>query len=279
MARTNPAPTSLEIEMLAVGRELLIGKTVDTNAHWIGGRLARLGTRLSRIATIDDNLDEISSAVRESLTRRPGYLLTVGGLGPTPDDMTLQGLAKGLRKKLALNKEALEMMRQHYREIGRSDVEMTPERLKMATIPTGSRPLPNKVGTAAGVRLVVGSVVIFSLPGVPREMKEIFKGSVEGEIKDKLGEMHSRTVVMRLEGIYESTLAPMIKQELKSHPRAYIKSHPKGSAEGVSKVELDIVFTSRDSSETEEASEIAERLSEKVRRAGGTIRDTKVYAR
>src|SRR5712691_9846464 len=157
----------LRVEILAVGRELLIGKTVNTNAHWIGGRLARMGTRLSRITTVDDNLREISSSLRDSLSRKPEYLVVVGGLGPTPDDMTLAGIAKGLRRRLEVNREALRMVRAHYVEKGRDDLKLTSARRKMARLPLGATPLKNNAGTAPGVRLEVGRTIIFSLPGVP----------------------------------------------------------------------------------------------------------------
>src|SRR2546428_12415709 len=123
----------MRVEVLTVGRELLIGKTVNTNAHWIGGRLARMGTRLSRITTVDDNLREISSSLRESLRRKPEFLVVVGGLGPTPDDMTLAGIAKGLRRGLALNKEALKMVRGNYDEKGGTDLGRTLVRKKNAS--------------------------------------------------------------------------------------------------------------------------------------------------
>src|SRR2546422_526486 len=177
----------MRVEVFAVGRELLIGKTVNTNAYWIGGRLARMGTRLSRITTVDDDLREISSSLRESLRRKPEFLVVVGGLGPTPDDMTLAGIAKGLRRRLALNREALRMVRDHYVEMGRGDLKLTSARRKMARLPLGATPLKNTVGTAPGVRLEARGTIIFALPGVPREMKSVFRRSPEREIQPKVG--------------------------------------------------------------------------------------------
>ncbi len=265
----------MRVEILAVGRELLIGKTVNTNAHWIGGRLARMGTRLSRITTVDDNLREISSSLRDSLSRKPEFLVVVGGLGPTPDDMTLAGIAKGLRRRLAVDREALRMVRSHYIEMGRGDLKLTPARRKMARLPRGAAPLKNTEGTAPGVRLEVGRTVIFALPGVPREMKSIFRGSLEGEMKRRLGRLHTRTVILKLEGIFESSLAPILKGTMKRYPNVYIKSHPKGVEEGVSKLELDVVVVSKKKADSVKVSEeIASKLKSEVGKAGGTVLST-----
>ena len=262
----------MRVEVLTVGRELLIGKTVNTNAHWIGGRLARMGTRLFRITTVDDDLREISSSVRESLRREPEFLVVVGGLGPTPDDMTLAGIAKGLRRGLEVNREALRMVRAHYLGMGRDDLKLTSARMKMARLPLGATPLKNNAGTAPGVRLEAERTIIFALPGVPREMKSIFRRSLEGEIRRRLGSLHTRTVILKLEGIFESSLAPILERTMKRHPSAYIKSHPKGVEEGVSKIELDVVVVSkRKADSTKISEEIVSELKRKVTEAGGTV--------
>ena len=263
------------IELLAIGKELLIGKTLNTNAYWIGGRLARIGSMLDRITTVDDDLKEISSAALEALERHPDFLLLVGGLGPTPDDMTLHGIARGIGRKLAPNRDATMMVVGHYKDIGRGDLELTQARRKMAMLPHGSTPLRNRLGTAPGVRMEEGRTVIFCLPGVPREMKSIFMDSVEKEIRKKIGKLFSRKVVMNLEGIFESTLAPIIKETLRKYPDAYIKSHPKGVEEGVSKIELDIVSVSRIKRTAELAQEIAAGMKDQIARAGGAVASTK----
>ncbi len=262
----------LRVEVLAVGRELLIGKTVNTNAYWVGGRVARMGSALSRITTVDDDLKEISTAVRESLRRSPDFLIVVGGLGPTPDDMTLEGIAKALRRRIGLQQEALEMVRNHYMKMGRADLKLTPPRKKMARLPEGATPLPNKVGTAPGVRLESGRTVIFSLPGVPWEMRSIFRESVRKEIKERIGKLYSQTVILNLERIFESTLAPILKETMKKYPSVYIKSHPKGVEEGVSKIELNVGVVSERREESRRISgQVASELERKVIKAGGAL--------
>lgn len=258
--------------MLAVGRELLIGRTLNTNAHWVGGRLARLGTMLGEITTVDDDLGEISRAFRAIVARSPEFLVVVGGLGPTPDDMTLKGLAVGLGVKMKRSQKALELIRAHYAKRGLATIELTPARLKMSLLPARAEPVPNEVGTAPGVRFVAGKTVVYSLPGVPAEMRSIFRRSVEPEVKAKLGRMHRKYVRLRLEGMLESALAPLISAELRKHQDAYIKSHPRGIREGVSRIELDIAVVGKDVKRTEEAGEsIIRDMEASIRSAGGNL--------
>jgi nicotinamide-nucleotide amidase len=249
----------VRVEMLAVGKELLIGRTLNTNAHWVGKRLARLGIMLKQVTTVDDDLTEIASSFRAIAGRGPDFLVVVGGLGPTPDDMTLKGVAGALGVGLRKNIEALRLMRAHYAKRGMSNVELTPARLKMVRLPVGAEPVTNEAGTAPGVRLVAGKTTVFCLPGVPVEMRGIFRGVVEPEIRAKLGKLYRRYITIKLEGVLESALAPVIGEELRRHPGAYVKSHPRGIREGVSRIELDIAVVGESKDWTD--------------REGGAIRD------
>ncbi len=262
----------VRVEMLAVGKELLIGRTLNSNALWIGRRLARMGSMIKEITTVDDDLDEIGAAVLAIVRRSPDFLVAVGGLGPTPDDMTLKGIAGALGLKLARDGEALRLIRGHYRDRGMEGVALTPPRMKMATIPAGSTPLPNDAGTAPGVRLVAGRTVVFCLPGVPVEMRGIFRRSVEPEIRAKVGKIFRKSVTMRLEGVPESALAPYLAEEMKRHPGAYIKSHPRGTREGVSRIMLDIVVAGPDRGRADaEGEAILSEMKKAVAAIGGTV--------
>jgi molybdenum cofactor synthesis domain-containing protein len=262
--------------MLAVGKELLIGRTLNTNAHWIGKRLARMGSMLMEITTIDDDLGEISSAFKSIIARRPDFLVVVGGLGPTPDDMTLKGIAQGLGVGTRKNEEALKLIKEHYAKRGLTSIVLTPSRLKMARLPAGSGPVMNPVGTAPGVRLVERSTTVYCLPGVPVEMRSIFRRSVEPEVRGRLGKLHRKYVTMKLEGVLESALAPIIAEELRRHPGAYIKSHPRGIREGVSRIELDVAVVGEDKERAEDEGEaIAEEMQSAVASAGGTVKSAR----
>lgn len=265
--------------MLAVGKELLIGRTLNTNAHWVGKRLARMGTMLKEITTVDDDLVEIASAFKAIVRRSPDFLIVVGGLGPTPDDMTLKGIADALGVELRDNEAALQMIREHYEKRGLGKMELTPARIKMARLPVGSEPVVNDSGTAPGVRIVAGRTTVFCLPGVPAEMRGIFRRSAEPEVRGRLGNMYRRYVTFRLEGVLESALAPVIAEELRKHPGAYIKSHPRGIREGVSRIELDIAVVGEDKGLTDDEGEaISREMQKTITGMGGTIKSVRGLA-
>jgi molybdenum cofactor synthesis domain-containing protein len=103
-----------DMEIICVGNELLIGKTLNTNAQWIAKQATALGIAVKRVTVVADDVNEIAKAVREALSRKPQFIVTTGGLGPTFDDKTLAGIAEALKRMLAVNAEALAMVRKKY---------------------------------------------------------------------------------------------------------------------------------------------------------------------
>ena len=236
----------LSAEIIAIGNELLIGHTLDTNSHWIAKRFTKYGWVLQRTTIISDSLSAIRSAVNESLRRKPSILVTLGGLGPTHDDMTLQGIALALGKKLALNDYALAMIKARYKTLEVSK-GLTRFRRKMALLPEGAIALSNPVGTAPGVLLKIGRTKMVSLPGVPSEMRAIFNRSVIPLLKGS-NQQTPREANLGLVGIVESALAPTLDRTRKAFPGLYFKSHPRGRETGVrSLIQLHIYNVSPDS--------------------------------
>ena len=217
------------LEIICVGNELLIGKTLNTNAHWLAKRATSLGAMVKRVTVILDEVDAIATVLRETLKRKPRFVVTTGGLGPTFDDKTLEGIAKGLNRKLEINKKALKLVKEKYEgylKQGKiAKVELTPARVKMATLPEGAEPLRNAVGTAPGMLLKVGSTFVIALPGVPPEMEAIFDESVAPMIKKEAGNAGFFEKSVHADCIMESNLAPLIDQVMHDNPRVYIKSH------------------------------------------------------
>ncbi len=224
------------VEIITIGNEILIGQTLDTNSNWIARQVTRRGWNLQRVTQVRDTLHAISDGVREALRRAPTVLLTVGGLGPTHDDMTLKGIAQALRKPLVLNMQALDAIRRHYEEI-EGPLNLTSPRRKMATLPQGAKIVPNPVGTAPGVAIKSGRTMIFSLPGVPAEMKAIFKQSIIPMLKEYRFSS-TRETYMIVAGIIESALAPVLSRAQRKFPGLYFKSHPRGQETGKSSVIL-----------------------------------------
>jgi len=226
------------VEIVAVGNELLIGKTLDTNSHWLAAQISRLGGVLRQITTVRDRPEEIANAVGDALSRRPDFLLTLGGLGPTHDDITLLSIGRLLKRRLVLNREALELLRARYLRFG-PGVKLTPPRLKMAKFPEGAKPLPNPVGTAPAPCLAVHGTTMVALPGVPKEMRAIFRSSIAPMIERFGGRHRFYEHSLLLRGIPESSLSPKIDEVMRKHRHVFIKSHPRGiEKDGSARIEL-----------------------------------------
>ena len=103
-----------DMEIICVGNELLIGKTLNTNAQWLSKHATTLGITVKRITVVADDINEIANAIREALKRKPQFVITTGGLGPTFDDKTLEGITKALNRKLEVNEKALKMVKEKY---------------------------------------------------------------------------------------------------------------------------------------------------------------------
>ena len=267
------------VEIICVGNELLIGKTLNTNAQWLAKRVTSLGLNVRRIMIVSDDVDEISNAVREAIQRSPGFLMTTGGLGPTFDDKTLEGLAEGLGCGLEINDEALKMVENRYRryvEEGRMErVELTPHRVKMARLPEGAKPLPNPVGTAPGVTVELQGMTIIALPGVPSEMKAIFEESVLPVLKRAAGDVTFFETSIEATGVMESELAPVIDRLIHDNPYVYIKSHPKGE-ERIPRIEFHLSTTAKDTRVARNrVSKALMQLSETIQEKGGKIKTVK----
>ncbi len=239
-----PGLRQTTFEIITIGYEILDGKTLDTNSKWLAERITGLGGLVKRMTTVGDDVDEIASSVREAVRRKTDWIITSGGLGPTYDDKTLQGVAKALGRKLVLNRRALSMIEERYRTLAEKGVvdspELTPHRIKMAMLPRGARPLRNDVGTAPGVLTRLGKTMIACLPGVPRELYSIYEKELEPILRKRVRKVFRAEKWFTVLKVPESTLAPKIDEIMGRIPGIYLKSHPK-SAEGVSKIEVQVV--------------------------------------
>ncbi len=103
---------TVDLEIICIGNELLIGKIKDTNAHYLAKQATQLGANVKRVTVIQDTIQEIATTINEAIARKPQFIVTTGGLGPTFDDKTLQGVAKALNRKLEVNPKALAIVKQ-----------------------------------------------------------------------------------------------------------------------------------------------------------------------
>ena len=267
------------VDILCIGNELLIGKITNTNAQWLARRITTLGLKVRHIISVGDEIEEISTAVKEAIERKPAFIIVTGGLGPTFDDKTLEGVAAGLSRELEKNQEALRQVEEKYQQYvkdGRMErYELTPHRVKMAMLPKGSKPIHNPVGTAPGVLAEHEGTKLIMLPGVPSEMKAIFDESVAPLISQVAGDLIFFETSIGLWGVPESELAPFIDQVMHDNPYVYVKSHPK-AAERIPHLELHLSTTSEDGKlARQRVSKALIQISELAQKKGGKIRPVK----
>jgi molybdenum cofactor synthesis domain-containing protein len=257
--------------VFTLGTEVVSGLVVNTNAAFLGRRLTLMGFTVSGVLSLPDDVDAISTFLNYVLKKyEPELVVTTGGLGPTYDDITLEAVAKALGRPLVLNEEAYAMIREKYLARG---YELIPERLKMAYLPEGAKAIPNPVGTAPGALLKVGRTLVVCLPGVPKEMEEMWVNYVEPSIRE-LSPAKVSEGSFTLIGVPEASLAPILKNYISMYPRVYVKSNPKGFELNAPVLEI---YIAASAPTQEEASgilrKVCEELIQKATNIGGRIRD------
>lgn len=238
----------ISCELITIGNELLSGRTLNTNAQWIADILTDLGGTVVRCTIIRDELADIASSIKESTQRGTSYIITSGGLGPTYDDITLEGLALATERGLYVNKTALRQLEKRYNLMKKkgliADPKISPSRMKMVKIPLGAKPLKNPLGSAPGVLLLYETSTIICLPGVPDEMKAIMLRHVVPILKKKFPKFYRLEATIQISGITESVLSPVLDHVLATVKNVYLKSHPIGFEDGISKLDIEIVSRS-----------------------------------
>ncbi|HZD02970.1 MAG TPA: competence/damage-inducible protein A [Actinomycetes bacterium] len=195
----------MRCEIIGVGTELLLGQIVNSNAAWIGERLAMVGWDCLRHTVVGDNEDRIATAIREALDRADAVIIT-GGLGPTQDDVTREAIAAVAGVPLMRQPQLEQWLRDRFAHFGRG--RMAELNLRQADIPEGGRSIDNPVGSAPGLIVEIKGKPVYAVPGVPREMQEMLERVVLPDLAARAGEgraIVSRTV--RTAGIGESLLA------------------------------------------------------------------------
>ncbi len=195
----------MRAEVIGIGTELLLGQIANENARWISERLAEVGVDVLHHQAVGDNLERIAGAYRLAMSRAD-VVISTGGLGPTQDDITRDGLALALGVALVRRPELEELIRAKFAALGR---EMPASNLLQALVPAGARPIVPERGTAPGIVAEAGGVVVYALPGVPAEMREMMEGTVLPELAARSGAtIVSR--VLRCTGIGESRVAEVL---------------------------------------------------------------------
>jgi len=197
----------VQIEIVTIGDELLLGFTVDTNAAHIARELSALGIEIVHRTSVGDDAERIAAAVAEGIART-GAVITTGGLGPTADDMTRPAIAKLFGRELVLDEQIVAQIEARFHRLGSAKMPTT--NIVQAMVPAGARVLVNHHGSAPGLFIddAQGRWVVM-LPGVPREMRGMMADTVLPLLRERIGK--APTVIasrmIRMTGIGESALA------------------------------------------------------------------------
>jgi len=201
----------LSAELISVGSELTVGETRDTNAGDLAGDLSRLGVRIGRLTALPDRLEVVRDAFADALGRCD-VVVSTGGLGPTPDDLTRESIAAAIGEAPSVDPVLERWLRALWTRRG---IEFPTMNLKQAWLIPSATAIPNDNGTAPGwwVDTADGRIVI-ALPGPPREMRPMWRDWVIPRLRARgLGAEHV-IHTYRLTGIGESAVADLLGEEL-----------------------------------------------------------------
>ena len=196
----------MRAELVAVGTELLIGQIANTNAQWISERLAELGIDVLHEQVVGDNADRIVASIRLAASRSDVVVLT-GGLGPTQDDVTRPALAEAAGATLVRHPEIEQELRERFRVRGR---EMPESNLAQADVPEPGRYIRPERGTAPGLIVSIGEAIVYAVPGVPSEMREMMEGTVLRELAGRAGPSALVSRTLRCYGLAESRISELL---------------------------------------------------------------------
>jgi nicotinamide-nucleotide amidase len=198
----------LTAAIVAVGDELLLGATVNTNASWLGEELARAGLQVVSSVMVGDDLPRMHVVLTRALEDADVVVVT-GGLGPTSDDVTREAVAAAVGVDLVRDPELVQELKDRFASYA---YPMPLEVLKQADVPVGGQALHNPVGSAPGLRLVAGDRVLYALPGPPHELQAV-GAVVLAELRARSGlSLHTRTV--HTSGMGEPAVAELIEQSI-----------------------------------------------------------------
>jgi nicotinamide-nucleotide amidase len=206
----------MRVELIAVGDELLYGDIVNGNAAWLGRELADVGLPVAMSTVVGDTTKLIAEASRGALARGSGAVLFTGGIGPTQDDLTREGIAAAAGVALHRDPGLESALREAFgARIARGGPRVPEMNYRQADLPDGASPLPNPAGTAPGIVFEFGGAVSYLMPGVPHEMKAMFAQSVLPDLLARVGQpsvvVHR---VLRTAGMWESAVAEALAGEV-----------------------------------------------------------------
>ncbi|KAA0128623.1 CinA family nicotinamide mononucleotide deamidase-related protein [Chryseobacterium sp. SN22] len=194
--------------LITIGDEILSGNTVDTNSTFIATELKNIGIKVTQIFTISDEIETIKETIQTAF-RTGDVIITTGGLGPTRDDKTKKAIAEFFNDELALDEVTFNHLKAYMEKRGR--LEILERNREQAFVPTKSRVFQNHFGTAPCTMMEENGKLLFSLPGVPYEVKPLIKDQIIPYLHEKFSLNYISTRIVSVVGIPESILADIIE--------------------------------------------------------------------
>lgn len=246
-----------DAEIIAIGTELLLGEIVDTNTSVLAKYLRDEGINIYRTMSVGDNVARIATAIRESL-QRADIVITSGGLGPTVDDMTRDGVAQAFGVSTIFSEELWQLIQERFQKYGRP---ATDNNRRQAFLPANAQAIPNPVGTAPAFYVHQDGKLVVSLPGVPKELIYLYENAVRdllARLYPSNGKVFLRT--LHVSGMGESALDDLIGEfETLSNPTVGLAAHSG---------QIDIRLGAKASNQ-DEANVLLDDLEEKIKAAIG----------
>ncbi len=200
-------------ELLSIGAELLLGETVDTNAAFLGAEMAALGLPLTRVRMLPDDRGVLRDAFADARATS-SVVLATGGLGPTHDDLSREGLAEALGEPLSEDPELIAALQERFRALG----PMPEANRRQAMRVPSAEALVNPIGSAPGWWVERDGVVVVLMPGVPSEMRRMFSDEVRPRLAARFALPPLATRSVKAFGIGESAMAERLAEVLTAPP-------------------------------------------------------------
>ena len=197
---------NIEVDIICIGDELLIGQTINTNAAWMGAELNKWGLKVRRAISISDNAEQIQSEFQQSMTQVPITLVT-GGLGPTKDDITKKTICDFFEDHLIEDAQTLLRVTEFFERRGLPMLEVNK---KQALVPSKCQVIPNYHGTAPGMWMEKNDHILISMPGVPFEMQGLMTEVIKNKIAERFTLPHIIHSTIMTIGVGESFIAEQL---------------------------------------------------------------------
>ena len=213
---------SMKVSILSIGNELLSGKTMNTNANWLGNRLTKIGCRVDKQLVVSDKEKPIINALNFLVNDKEGCIILTGGLGPTDDDITREVLFRYFKTESKFDLDHWNKLSKKFKNLG---IDIPESNRSQALVPQNGDVIDNPIGSARGFIFKINGMVIFSLPGVPSEMKAMTNATIIPWLKEWVS-MAFFSQTIRTTGIPESKLIELISSPIRSEHDCEIGYYP-----------------------------------------------------